>query len=123
MHRQLPLMLSWVYKIHKYHGKTLYIAVIDLVKSEKCSVMTLVSLSCVCKLSHFLLSPISLKCSNKFNRSNILPILLYTYAELNLNLVIELKIYSSIIFVVKSAIDRKLKTFKKTFNTFQYLQQ
>ena len=53
-------------------------------KSEKFSGMMLVAFSCVCKLSHLILRPISLKLFKNSNRSNSLPIIQYAYAELNL---------------------------------------
>ena len=83
---QLSLILSWAYTVHKYQGKTLDISKIDLGTIEKCSGMNLVYLSCVRKLIHVLLRPISLEQLQKVNRSNILPIIQYSYAELNLNI-------------------------------------
>ena len=81
---QLPLIISWAYTIHKSQRKTLDLEIIDLGKSEKCSDMTLVALSCVRKLSHFLLRPISFERFQKGNKSKILPIIRDAYAELNL---------------------------------------
>ena len=52
-------MLSRAYIIHKSQGKTLDKVVIDLGTTEKCSGMTLVGLSRVRKLRHFLLRPFS----------------------------------------------------------------
>ena len=56
--KQFPLMMSWVYTIHKPQGKTLDKVVIDLGRTEKCSGMTLVALSRVRKLRHLLLRPL-----------------------------------------------------------------
>ena len=57
--RQPPLMFSWAYTMQKYQGKTLYLAIIYLGKSKKCSGITLVAQSPVRKISHLLLFPIS----------------------------------------------------------------
>ena len=57
--KQVLLMLTWYFMIHKYQGKTLYCAVINLGKSEKYSGMTLVALSFVRKIIHFLLKTFS----------------------------------------------------------------
>ena len=54
-------MLLWDFNMHKAEGKTLDIRVIDLVKSEKCCGMILVSLSWVYELKHFMLKPCSLE--------------------------------------------------------------
>ena len=50
--KTIPLMLSWAFVIHKSKGKTLYRAVIDIGKSEKCCGMTFVTLSCVQELHY-----------------------------------------------------------------------
>ena len=84
IHRQSPSILSCAYTVHKYQEETLYLAIIYLGKSEKCSGMTVATLSCVRKLSHFLLFPISFERLKKINRSNSLPIIQDAYAELNL---------------------------------------
>ena len=84
IHRQLSLTISWEYKIHKSQGKTLDLAITDLGKSEKCSGMTMVALSRVRKLIHLLIFPLLLEQLQTVNRSNILPIILYAYAEPNL---------------------------------------
>ena len=81
--RQLPLTLSWSYTIHKSQVNTLYLVIIYLGKSEKCSGMTLVSISCVQKLSNFIPHPIFIEQSQSVNRSNRLPIIRNSYSELN----------------------------------------
>ena len=66
--RQFPLMISWAYTIHKYQGKTLDLAIIYLGEIDKCFGMTSVVISCVRKLSHSLLRPISIERLQKINR-------------------------------------------------------
>ena len=55
MQRNFPLILSWDITIHKPHGRTLEMAIIDLGNIKKCSGMTLVALHCVKKLENILL--------------------------------------------------------------------
>ena len=81
--RQLPLIISWSYTIHKSQVNTLYLVTIYLGKSEKCSGMTLVSISCVQKLSNFLPHPIFLEQLQRVIISNRLPIIQNSYSELN----------------------------------------
>ena len=80
---QLSLILSWAYTVHKYQGKTLDISKIDLGTIEKCSGMNLVYLSCVRKLIHVLLRPISLEIIQNFNWPKSFSIILDSYEELN----------------------------------------
>jgi len=67
---QFPIMLSWVFTIHKSRGKTLERAVIDFGKATKCSGMTLVALSRVHELRHMMLKPISFERLEKINNSS-----------------------------------------------------
>ena len=67
-------MISWAYKIHKSDGKTLDIAIINLVKIEKCFGITLVALSHVRKLIHLLPCRILIELLQYVNSSNCLPI-------------------------------------------------
>ena len=73
--RNSPFILFWAYIIHKYQGKTLDIAIIDLGTSEKCSGMKLVALSCVSKLSNLKIHTIPLWIFQKVNRSKIFSII------------------------------------------------
>ena len=57
IHKQDPIILAWAFTVHKSQVKTLYCAVVNLVKSKKCSGVTLVALSCVIKIIHLLLKP------------------------------------------------------------------
>ena len=67
---QSPLGLSWAFSIHKSQGKTLKRLVINLGAGEKCSGLTLVALSRVSMVKHFLLKPLDFKRLRKVKTSS-----------------------------------------------------
>ena len=73
--KQVSLMLSYYFTIHKSQGKTLDRPVVNLGESEKCNGTTLVALSCVRKISHLLLKPFSFKGPTKANKSKYLALI------------------------------------------------
>ena len=83
--KQFPLVLLWTFTIHKAQDKNLDLATIDIDKSERCCGMTLVALSRVHKLEHFLLKPFTLEQLQKITRSNSLATIQTDLQTLNAN--------------------------------------
>ena len=79
------LMLRRAYTIHKPHGKNIDLVMIHIGQSEKLYGITLVYLSRVSKLSHYLTLPILLELFQMGNKSNILPTIKDEYADLSLD--------------------------------------
>ena len=85
MQGKFPLMLSWDITIHKYQGRTLEMATIDLGNSEKCAGTKLVALSYVKRLENTLLRYFSHERLKEVNKANKFPIIKSAIQALHLN--------------------------------------